>query len=58
MARENRIRVSDEEKANIKRAREAIWGEDVAEDIPLGKVVGQICGRVADEEEAHNERTD
>lgn len=41
MARENRVRLSDEEKELLEEARQAMY-PDAGEDVPLGKVIRRL----------------
>jgi len=43
MARDNRVRVSDEEIRLVRKAKEVWYGDDVAEDIPDGKAIGTFA---------------
>lgn len=43
MARDNRVRVSEEELERLDDAAEELWGDDAAEDVPRGKTVGKLA---------------
>jgi len=44
MPRDNRVRLSDDEKEAVKTARHEMYGE-VADEIPLGAVIGTLAER-------------
>ena len=43
MARNERIRLSSEEKGRVEQVRQERFGEESADDIPLGYVIGQLA---------------
>jgi len=47
MARNNEVRVDDDEMGTILEVRDRRWG-DVGDEIPLGKVIGVVMGEELD----------
>lgn len=43
MARDNRVRLADDEQRAVEEVREQRYDEDVAENVPLGKVIGDLA---------------
>lgn len=43
MPREIRIRVAEDEVERLDEAAEVMYGESAAEDIPRGKVIGELA---------------
>lgn len=43
MARDKRVRLSDDEIQAVKDARDTMYDEDVAEHVPLGKVINDTA---------------
>lgn len=43
MARENRVRLSDEEMQKLRAVREQRYSDGLKDDIPFGAVVGELC---------------
>lgn len=48
--RDNRIRISDEEKELLDRAMEVWYGEDVAEEVSYGKAIGRFSHFIIDDQ--------
>lgn len=46
MARDNRLRLSDDEEEDLEEAARVMFGEDLAEELPLGKAVGDAANFV------------
>lgn len=49
MARDNRVRLSDEEVAKVEEAAEVAFGEGAAADLPYGRVIGYVVEDWLDE---------
>lgn len=55
MARDNRVRVSDEELQQLREAKEVWYGDDVAGNIPDGQAIGTFADFIIKDQGYHED---